>query len=101
LATPHLSHLYLPDALPIYSPCLEAREVEDVVDDDEQVLAIPPDAVDEPLPVGGRERRVGQQVGEAEDRGHGRTDLVAHHGEELRDRKSTRLNSSHQIISYA
>src|SRR5690348_17587576 len=44
-------------------------------------------------------RRAGAGLGETAARGRGRTSAV--HGRARRDRKSTRLNSSHPSISYA
>src|SRR5438552_10540716 len=41
------------------------------------------------------------RVGVRGDRGHDRRHGGVGHGRDLLDRKSTRLNSSHQIISYA
>src|SRR5258708_20585404 len=48
----------------------------------------------------------GQQVADAATERHALAEQAAHHHEDAtiahrRDRKSTRLNSSHQIISYA
>src|SRR2546426_6626391 len=53
------------------------------------------------------DRAVGDDVREGDERGHalgGRDEFVhdrAVGGEEFEDRKSTRLNSSHLVISYA
>ena len=62
---------------------LDLRDVEDVVDDLQQVRAVALDDLDlgEHV-VGHLVRVVEQQVGVAQDRGHGRTDLVARVGQE-------------------
>jgi hypothetical protein len=67
-------------------PGLDPREVEQVVDQLQQVSAIPTDRVDgfESARRGTREVAVfEEQLAEAEDRRHGRPDLVAHVREEL------------------
>jgi hypothetical protein len=66
---------------------LDAREVEDVVDDREQMVTVPPHGQERRIRALGaaRARRlVDQLVGEPEDRRQRRPDLVAHVRQELR-----------------
>ena len=62
---------------------LELRVVEDVVDDDQQALTGAMDDIGE-VPLPRVERGAQQQLGHAQHAIHGRADLVAHVGEELR-----------------
>ncbi len=64
-------------------PRLDLREVEDVVDEAEQVLAVAPDGVDVALALRPAQPAVGEQLGVPEHRGHGRPDLMAHVRQEL------------------
>ncbi|MFT3684773.1 MAG: hypothetical protein QM783_07545 [Phycisphaerales bacterium] len=65
---------------------LDLGDVEDVVDDREQVLAVAVDGVDALEALAGCKGAVAvvsEEFGKAQDGGHGRADLVAHVGQEL------------------
>jgi hypothetical protein len=80
----HQLHRLALDALDGQLPGLDLREVEDVVDQAEQPLAVAPDGGERALALGLGRLRVGEQVRIAEDRRHRRPDLVAHVRQELR-----------------
>src|SRR3546814_1340930 len=79
-------------------PGLGLREIEHVVDQAEKVAAAVVDVggIFRIARVAERSQRLRlQDLGKADDRVQRRAQLVAHRSQELRDRKSTRLNSSH------
>ena len=62
---------------------LDLRDVEDVVDDAQQMVAVPLDRMEKLLAFGLADVHLQDQVGVAENGGHGRADFVAHVGQEL------------------
>ena len=81
-------------------PGLDLGEIEDVVDEAEEVLAVATDDLDVLGARGRREILIEQEIAEAHDGGHRRADLVAHVRQELalglglrRWRAPRRLNS--------
>ncbi|MCX5743251.1 MAG: hypothetical protein NT062_12225, partial [Proteobacteria bacterium] len=76
---------------------LDLREVEDVVDDRQQVIAARPDGLDE-VALAGVERGVEQQAAHADDGVHRRPDLVAHRREERRLRAHRGLRGLARLL---
>ena len=71
------------NALERQLPGFDLRKVEDVVEDGQQVLAVPADRVEVVGLLGRCQPGVGEEVGVAEDRRHRRADLVADVGQKL------------------
>ena len=62
---------------------LDLRQVENIVDQMQQIFAVAPDDHEIIVSVAAIDLGIHQQIGIAQDGGHGRADFVAHVGEEL------------------
>src|SRR2546421_9451609 len=93
-ATPEIFPLSLPDALPICPPPGEAGEGRRAHRPPVPARVLLPCPLERP-------GRLGRQVGGLEDVAVGLVGGEEPDGDVLEDRKSTRLNSSHDQISYA